>query len=146
MKMEVFAECDEQKDRVKACYGDWFQKLWGGSFDQDTCKQDTQDFRQCVQHAMKRRKEQAKSKLSDDDNSWMDRTKEQAGDFASDAKSQARQTRDRAQNEKEDAKSKMKGKTSEAQNNMQDTASDSKSKYNMKLRYLHTNCSFELIL
>ncbi|RQM12595.1 hypothetical protein DD237_004165 [Peronospora effusa] len=106
--MEVFAECDEQKDRVKACYGDWFQKLWGGSFDQDTCKQDTQDFRQCVQHAMKRRKEQAKSKLSDDDNSWMDRTKEQAGDFASDAKSQARQTRDRAQNEKEDAKSKMK--------------------------------------
>ncbi|KAL4116450.1 hypothetical protein PRIC2_011903 [Phytophthora ramorum] len=96
MKMEAFAECEEQKERVKACYGDWFQKLWGGSFDRADCDQETQDFRQCVQDAMQRRKEQEKRKSkrrNDDDYDWMDRTKDKSDEIASKAKTRARQAR-----------------------------------------------------
>lgn len=46
--MNTFKECEEYKERVKACYGDWFDKLWGGSFDRANCDQATHDFRQCV--------------------------------------------------------------------------------------------------
>lgn len=46
--MEAFKECEELKERVKACYGDWFHKLWGGSFDRANCDQETHDYRQCV--------------------------------------------------------------------------------------------------
>lgn len=44
-----YSECDEYKERVKACYGDWFHKLWEGSLDRARCEQETEDFRQCVQ-------------------------------------------------------------------------------------------------
>lgn len=47
--MEAFKECEELKERVKQCYGDWFHKLWGGSFDRANCDQETHDYRQCVQ-------------------------------------------------------------------------------------------------
>lgn len=44
-----FKECEEHKERVKACYGDWFHRLWGGSFERAKCEQETQDYRDCVQ-------------------------------------------------------------------------------------------------
>lgn len=44
-----FRECDEIKERVKACYGDWFHHLWYGSFDRANCEKETHDYRQCVQ-------------------------------------------------------------------------------------------------
>lgn len=47
--MEEFKECAELKERVKQCYGDWFHKLWGGSFERARCDQETEDYRQCVQ-------------------------------------------------------------------------------------------------
>lgn len=46
--MDAYKECEELKERVKACYGDWFHKLWGGSFDRANCEQETHDYRECV--------------------------------------------------------------------------------------------------
>ncbi|KAL4087868.1 hypothetical protein PRIC1_012299 [Phytophthora ramorum] len=125
MKMEAFAECEEQKERVKACYGDWFQKLWGGSFDRADCDQETQDFRQCVQDAMQRRKEQEKRKSkrrNDDDYDWMDRTKDKSDEIASKAKTRARQARDRTREEKEGTKDKVKSAASDVTSKVQETA------------------------
>ncbi|POM65329.1 Hypothetical protein PHPALM_18971, partial [Phytophthora palmivora] len=119
MKMDAFTECEEQKERVKACYGDWFQKLWGGSFDRADCEQETQDYRQCVQDAMQRRKEDVKRKADYD---WMDRTKEKTDEMADNAKTRARKARERAREEKEEAKGTMKDKASDVTSKVQDTA------------------------
>ncbi|KAG6606476.1 Mitochondrial distribution/morphology family 35/apoptosis [Phytophthora cinnamomi] len=126
MKMDAFAECEEQKERVKACYGDWFQRLWGGSFDRANCDQETQDYRQCVQDAMRRRQEQEKRKRSsrggDNDYDWMDRTKAKSDEMAGDAKTRARKTWERAREEKEEAKGKVKSKASDVSSKVQETA------------------------
>jgi hypothetical protein len=47
--MSEYKECAEYKERVKACYGDWFHRLWGGSFERANCDQDVNAFRRCVQ-------------------------------------------------------------------------------------------------
>eukprot|EP00644_Phytophthora_capsici_P014529 jgi/Phyca11/10726/fgenesh1_pm.PHYCAscaffold_54_\ len=125
MKMDAFAECEEQKERVKACYGDWFQKLWGGSFDRASCDQETQDYRQCVQDAMQRRKEQEKRKAkrgNNEDYDWMDRAKDKSDEVAGDAKHRMRKARERAQEEKEEAKNKTKSKVSDVSSKVQQTA------------------------
>ncbi|KAF1787272.1 Mitochondrial distribution/morphology family 35/apoptosis [Phytophthora cactorum] len=109
---ERVPECEEQKERVKACYGDWFQKLWGGSWDRSDCEQETHDYRQCVQDGMKRRKEQGKRKIDRNvDNDWMDQAKDKSNEVANDAKSR-----------KEDAKSKVKSKTSDVSSKVQEKA------------------------
>ncbi|KAG2789683.1 hypothetical protein PC129_g16120 [Phytophthora cactorum] len=121
--MNAFPECEEQKERVKACYGDWFQKLWGGSWDRSDCEQETHDYRQCVQDGMKRRKEQGKRKIDRNvDNDWMDQAKDKSNEVANDAKSRARKARDRAREGKEDAKSKVKSKTSDVSSKVQEKA------------------------
>lgn len=48
MSYREYKECEEQKERVKACYGDWFRKLWGGSQSRSDCERETQDYRDCV--------------------------------------------------------------------------------------------------
>ncbi|KAI9909024.1 hypothetical protein PsorP6_014866 [Peronosclerospora sorghi] len=124
MKMQSFAECNEQKERVKACYGDWFHRLWSGHFEQANCEQETQDFRECVQDAMQRRKEEARRKANDEEDSWMDRTKQEADEMASSAKSRARHARERAHHEKEKAKDKAQSGVSDVKDKVKGSASD----------------------
>ncbi|EEY55358.1 uncharacterized protein PITG_09297 [Phytophthora infestans T30-4] len=118
-----FSECEDQKERVKACYGDWFQNLWGGSWDRSECEQETHEYRQCVQDAIKRRKEQGKRKIDRNvDNDWMDQVKDKSNEMANDAKSRARNARNRAYEEKDQAKSKAKSAVSNASGKVQETA------------------------
>ncbi|TDH66255.1 hypothetical protein CCR75_005218 [Bremia lactucae] len=120
--MVSFSECEEQKERVKACYGGWFQKLWGGSIDRHKCEQETEDYRNCVQDAMRSRKEEGKRKLNLDDDDWMDQIKDKTNDAADEAKSRARNARNRVYDEKENAKSNLRSKASDVTSKVQETA------------------------
>ncbi|KAF4318343.1 hypothetical protein BBO99_00005989 [Phytophthora kernoviae] len=126
--MDAFAECEEQKERVKACYADWFQKLWGGSFDKANCDQQTQDFRQCVQDAMKRQANEGKRKVADEENAWMDRTKEVSDNMINEARDRVKRARDAAVEEKDAVKREAKGKASDVTSMVQETADSWKNK------------------
>ncbi|KAF1771892.1 hypothetical protein GQ600_9242 [Phytophthora cactorum] len=66
-------------------------KALGWILDRSDCEQETHDYRQCVQDAMKRRKEQGKRKIDRNvDNDWMDQAKDKSNEVANDAKSRAR--------------------------------------------------------
>ncbi|RLN02397.1 hypothetical protein BBJ28_00005491 [Nothophytophthora sp. Chile5] len=110
VKMQAFAECEEHKERVKACYADWFHKLWGGSFDRANCDQETQDYRQCVQDAMQRRAEEEKREASHKETAWMDRTKEKSEEMVNAAKTRVSEARERAERLAREEKEAVEGK------------------------------------
>ncbi|CEG42612.1 Mitochondrial distribution/morphology family 35/apoptosis [Plasmopara halstedii] len=122
--MNAFAECQEQKDRVKACYGDWFQKLWGGSYDRHSCEQETEDYRQCVQDVLKRNKDQGKRSWKNSDNDWMDRVKDQSNDAAEEATGRARQTRDRVRDKSNNVADEVKGRTRNVRDKVKDKSNN----------------------
>lgn len=122
--MDAFAECEEQKERVKACYADWFQRLWGGSFDKASCDQQTQDFRQCVEAVMQRKRREESKR----ENEWMDRSKEKSDEAIRQARDRVQRARDAAYEQKEEVKGGVKDKASDVSSKVQETAGHWKDK------------------
>ncbi|KAG7399922.1 hypothetical protein PHYBOEH_007608 [Phytophthora boehmeriae] len=128
MNKNSFAECEEQKERVKACYADWFQKLWGGSFDKASCDQQTQDYRQCVQDVMRRKAKDSKRNVEENENAWMDRTKEASDDMINQARDRVQRAKDAAVEEKDAVARQAKNKASDVSSRVQETADSWKNK------------------
>ncbi|GLE09987.1 hypothetical protein PINS_up021961 [Pythium insidiosum] len=97
--MSQFEECDEYKERVKACYGDWFHNLWGGHFNKHECEQETNEFRRCVQDVIKKRSQ--KERGGSDERDWIGRARDVAERTRGNTKGEAQRKRKEMDEKKE---------------------------------------------
>ncbi|CCI41910.1 unnamed protein product [Albugo candida] len=108
-----YPECEELKERVKACYGDWFHKLWGGSFERARCDNETHDFRECIQDAKDRRQRNNNRYGSRDDRSWVDSAADTVRDAASRVRDRGKEWNDSLMNRTQEARDRFDEKEGE---------------------------------